>query len=197
MLNPTRLIKLPLKKKITYNIVRKSLINFKWRLVGEPMLKKVIDIKTKSHWLFKFQSKNTPRKLKTFSFFCGNFFCSVFWYCTIVLKMRMHSGKFRQISQSARIFFNWMESGFWLKLIENITVEIPNTASISKDILFHVSEFLEKIVFQLMFEIIKWISNCSKLLVSDTINFFEQNTCFSFKTEVLVFAWFWPEGRFP
>ena len=157
MLNPTRLIKLPLKKKITYNIVRKSLINFKWRLVGESMLKKVIDIKTKSHWLFKFQSKNTPRKLKTFSFFCGNFFCSVFWYCTIVLKMRMHSGKFWQISQSARIFFNWMESGLWLKLIENITVEIPNTASISKDILFHVSEFLEKIVFQLMFEIIKWI----------------------------------------
>ena len=43
------------------------------------------------------------------------------------------------------------------KLIENITVEVPNTASISKDILFHVSKFLEKMVFQLMFEIIKWI----------------------------------------
>ena len=36
-----------------------------------------------------------------------------------------------------------------------ITVEVPNTASISKDILFHVSKFLEKMVFQLMFEIIK------------------------------------------
>ena len=42
-----------------------------------------------------------------------------------------------------------------LKLIENITFEVPNTASISKDILFHVSKFLEKMVFQLMFEIIK------------------------------------------
>ena len=41
------------------------------------------------------------------------------------------------------------------KLIENITVEVPNTASISKDILFHVSKFLEKIVFQLMFKIIE------------------------------------------
>ena len=42
-----------------------------------------------------------------------------------------------------------------LKLIENTTVEVPNTASISKDILFHVSKFLEKMVFQLMFEIIQ------------------------------------------
>ena len=41
-----------------------------------------------------------------------------------------------------------------LKLIENITVEVPNTVSISKDILFHVSTFLEKMVFQFMFEII-------------------------------------------
>ena len=39
-----------------------------------------------------------------------------------------------------------------LKLIENITVQVPNTASISKDILFHVSKFLEKMIFQLMFE---------------------------------------------
>ena len=42
-----------------------------------------------------------------------------------------------------------------LKLIGHITVEDPNTVSISKDILFHVSKFLEKMVFQLMFEIIK------------------------------------------
>ena len=126
-------------------------------MLGNPCWKKLLILKQNLIGYLSFSLKNTPRKLKTFSFFCGNFFCSVFWYCTIVLKMRMHSGKFRQISQSARIFFNWMESGFWLKLIENITVEIPNTASISKDILFHVSEFLEKIVFQLMFEIIKWI----------------------------------------
>ena len=44
-----------------------------------------------------------------------------------------------------------------LKLIENITVEVPNTASISKDIMFHVSKFLEKMVFQFMFEIVKRI----------------------------------------
>ena len=31
-----------------------------------------------------------------------------------------------------------------LKLIENITVQVPNTTSISKDILFNVSKFLEK-----------------------------------------------------
>ena len=42
-----------------------------------------------------------------------------------------------------------------LRLIENITVQVPNTASISKGILFHVSKFLGKMIFQLMFEIIK------------------------------------------
>ena len=31
-----------------------------------------------------------------------------------------------------------------LTLIENITVQVPNAASISKDILFHVSKFLKK-----------------------------------------------------
>ena len=43
------------------------------------------------------------------------------------------------------------------KLIENITVEAPYTVTMSKDILFHVSKFLVKMVFQLKFEIIKWI----------------------------------------
>ena len=42
-----------------------------------------------------------------------------------------------------------------LKLIEILQFEVRNTASISKDILFPVSKFLEKMVFQLMFEIIK------------------------------------------
>ena len=42
------------------------------------------------------------------------------------------------------------------QLIENIKVEVPHVAvSVSKDILFHVSKFLEKMVFQLMLEIIK------------------------------------------
>ena len=42
-----------------------------------------------------------------------------------------------------------------LTLIENITVQASNTTSVSKDILFHVPKFLEKMTFQLMFEIIK------------------------------------------
>ena len=42
-----------------------------------------------------------------------------------------------------------------LRLIENIIIQLPNTASISKDILLRVSKFLEKMIFQLMFEIIK------------------------------------------
>ena len=42
-----------------------------------------------------------------------------------------------------------------LRLIENITVQVPNRTSISKDIFFHVSKFLEKMIFQLMIKIIK------------------------------------------
>ena len=42
-----------------------------------------------------------------------------------------------------------------LRIIENITVHIPNTATIGTDILFHVSQFLEKMIFQFMIEIIK------------------------------------------
>ena len=33
-----------------------------------------------------------------------------------------------------------------LRLTENITVQVPNTASISKDTLFHLSKFIEKII---------------------------------------------------
>ena len=42
-----------------------------------------------------------------------------------------------------------------LRLIENITVQVSNTASVIKNILFHVSKFIEKMMFQLMFEIIQ------------------------------------------
>ena len=42
-----------------------------------------------------------------------------------------------------------------LRLIENIAVQVPNLVSISKSILLYVSKFLEKMIFQLMFEIIK------------------------------------------
>ena len=44
-----------------------------------------------------------------------------------------------------------------LTLIENITAQVSNTASMSKDILLHVSKFLEKMIFQLMFGVIKRI----------------------------------------
>ena len=71
-----------------------------------------------------------------------------------------------------------------LRLIENITVQVHSkyTASIRKDILFHVSKFFGKMIFQRMFEIIKSVCQlqvllsklltCSKLLVSNTTNFF-------------------------
>ena len=80
----------------------------------------------------------------------------------------------------------------------------PNTASINKDILFHVSKFLEIIVFQLMFEILKWIWQL-QVLWQTAPNYWCQIGqfflpeqvfligCFSFKTEDLVFAWFWPD----
>ena len=42
-----------------------------------------------------------------------------------------------------------------LRLIGNITFRVPKMASVRKGILFHVSKFLEKMIFQLMFEIIK------------------------------------------
>ena len=42
-----------------------------------------------------------------------------------------------------------------LRLIENIIIQVSNMASISKGILLHVSTFLEKMIFQLMSEIIK------------------------------------------
>ena len=41
------------------------------------------------------------------------------------------------------------------QLIESIEVEVTYMASVSKDVFFHVSKFLEKMVFQLIFEIIK------------------------------------------
>ena len=42
-----------------------------------------------------------------------------------------------------------------LKSIENITVQVSNTVPIIIDVLSHVSKFLEKMIFQLIFETIK------------------------------------------
>ena len=44
-----------------------------------------------------------------------------------------------------------------LKSIEKISVQVPNTASISKDIFFLVSKFLVKMIFQLTFGVIHQI----------------------------------------
>ena len=41
------------------------------------------------------------------------------------------------------------------QFFENIKIEVANATSIIKDILFHVSNSLEKMVFQLTVEIIK------------------------------------------
>ena len=49
-----------------------------------------------------------------------------------------------------------------LRLIENITFQVPNTASISKSILFHVSKYLEKMIFQLMFWIFYLLNKTGK-----------------------------------
>ena len=77
------------------------------------------------------------------------------------------------------------------------TVEVPNTAPISKDISFHVSKFPEKMVFQIMFEIVMWIRQlqpAGKLFQTIGVkygNFFDKYSkflegCFSFETEDLV-----------
>ena len=60
--------------------------------------------------------------------------------------------------------------------------QVPNTVSISKGILFHVSKFLEKNDLSTYV----WnysptsglLTNCSKLLMSDTRIFLDQNMCF-------------------
>ena len=92
-----------------------------------------------------------------------------------------------------------------LKLIENISVQVPNTTSISKDIFFHVSKFLEKVIFQLVFEIMKWFRQlqvrrqtalnywCQIGLIFFWLEHMFLKGCLSCKTEDLVTAWFWPD----
>ena len=97
-----------------------------------------------------------------------------------------------------------------LKLIENITgyildTEVPNMASISKNVLFCVFKILEKMVFQLIFEFIRWIGQlqiCRKTVQNYCCHIWQMffwpkhfflKLCFNFKIEDLVFAWFWPD----
>ena len=91
-----------------------------------------------------------------------------------------------------------------LKLIKNITVEVPNTVSISKDILFHVSTFLgkwsSKLCLKLLSEFASFrsVGKLSKTIGGRYHNFFLLDHvflkgCFTFKIEDLVFAWFWPD----
>ena len=62
------------------------------------------------------------------------------------------------------------------RLIGNITVHVPNTASISEGILFHVPKFLEKMIFQLMYEITKCIR---QHVLKDFAIFTEKHLCWS------------------
>ena len=86
-----------------------------------------------------------------------------------------------------------------LRLIENFTIQVPNLIRHQKAKTFWSMflSFLRKWSFNLCLKILSKFANfrsvsknCSKLLVSDTTNFFEQNTCFlkkskSIKTKVL------------
>ena len=89
-----------------------------------------------------------------------------------------------------------------LKLTENIAVQVPNTVSISEDILLQVSWKNDLLTYAWNYYVnsATWgpSTNCSKLLVSDTTNFFWPESaflegCFSFETIYPVFAWFWPD----
>ena len=81
------------------------------------------------------------------------------------------------------------------KLIENITVEVPIIwCQRCNDTLFHVSKFLEKMVFQLTFEIIKWI--CQLQGRQQTVpNYWHQIGHIFWPEHMfdVVFAWFWPD----
>ena len=82
-----------------------------------------------------------------------------------------------------------------MELIENITVQVPTTTSINKDI------SLKKWSFNLFLKSLSEFVNFRSVgKLSQTIgvrcdNFFwpEQKGYFSFKTEDLVGGWFWPD----
>ena len=69
-----------------------------------------------------------------------------------------------------------------LKLTENIAVQVPNTVSISEDILLQVSWKNDLLTYAWNYYVnsATWgpSTNCSKLLVSDTTNFFDQKAHF-------------------
>ena len=72
-----------------------------------------------------------------------------------MLRVSKKSRSLPRLSENINIKHNMNSKKTNLKLIENITVQVPNMASISKDVLLHVFEFLEKMIFQWMFEIVK------------------------------------------
>ena len=95
-----------------------------------------------------------------------------------------------------------------LRLIENITRQVPYTESISKGILFNASlSFLKKWSFNLCFKLLSEFANfksVGRLLQTTGVrydkHFWPEHVflkgCFSFKTEDLVFAWFWPDCQY-
>ena len=91
-----------------------------------------------------------------------------------------------------------------LRLIEKITVQVSNTASISKNILFMFLSFLKKWSFNLCLKLLSEFVNfrsIDKLFQTIGVRYDKcfwpkyafLKVCFSFKTEDLVFARFWPD----
>ena len=59
-----------------------------------------------------------------------------------------------------------------LRLIENITVQAANTASISKDILFHISKFLEKMIFELCLKLLRKFTSVGILFRTTGVRYY-------------------------
>ena len=59
-----------------------------------------------------------------------------------------------------------------LRLIENITVQAANTASISKDILFHISKFLEKMIFELCLKLLREFTSVGILFRTTGVRYY-------------------------
>ena len=77
LLTSIRLIKLSLKKKISYDIVRKLRTSFTWRLVVKNHVEKSCSYENKT-WLAIFSLRNPSRKLKILNFFFWPTFSALF-----------------------------------------------------------------------------------------------------------------------
>ena len=108
-----RLMKLSLKIKILYSTVTKSWINFTCLLVMGSHGEKSCWYQNKIWLAIKVSPQKIHRESWKFStLFSAEFFCSVYGRCTILFKLRTHSGKSWQNFQSARIFLAEWKTAF-------------------------------------------------------------------------------------